>query len=145
MPWSVETKSPLTATGTISRSNRPSVDRALGALLRAGADLVEPLAREAPLLGDHLGAEALVDQVVVVEQLGRERRADGVLELAADEHRDPAHRLDARADRDVVHAARDQRGAEVDRLLGRAALTVDRRRRASRTGAPPGATRSGRC
>ena len=118
---------------------------ALGALLRAGADLVEQLARQVPLLRDHLGAEALVDQVVVIEQLGRERRADDVLELASDEHRDPAHRLDARADRHVVDAARDQRGAEVDRLLGGAALTVDRRRRRLVRQARPGATHSGRC
>jgi hypothetical protein len=37
-----------------------------------------------------------------------------------------AHVLDARADHHVVHAGRDQRRAEVDRLLGRAALAVHR-------------------
>ena len=37
--------------------------------------------------------------------------------------------LDARADHDVVDAGRDERRAEVDRLLGRAALAVDRGRR----------------
>jgi hypothetical protein len=38
-----------------------------------------------------------------------------------------AHVLDARADDGVVHPGRDQRGAEVDRLLRGAALAVDRR------------------
>ena len=33
------------------------------------------------------------------------------------------------ADHDVVHAGGDQRGGEVDGLLGRAALAVDRRGR----------------
>jgi hypothetical protein len=40
-----------------------------------------------------------------------------------------AHVLDAAADHHVVHAGRDQRSAEVDGLLGGAALAVDRRRR----------------
>jgi hypothetical protein len=39
-----------------------------------------------------------------------------------------AHVLDTAADRDVVHSARDERGREVDRLLRRAALAIDRRR-----------------
>ena len=129
MPWSVLTKPPFTATGTISRSNRPSA-AARSARCCERAPISSSSSRgRFHCRRDHLGAEALVDQVVVVEQLGRERRADDVLELAPDEHRDPPHRLDARADRDVVDAARDQRRAEVDRLLGRAALTVDRRRR----------------
>ena len=38
---------------------------------------------------------------------------------------DVAHVLDAAADRDVVDAGGDQRGGEVDRLLGGAALAVD--------------------
>ena len=42
---------------------------------------------------------------------------------------DVAHVLDAAADRDVVDAGGDQRGGEVDGLLGGAALAVDRRRR----------------
>ena len=42
---------------------------------------------------------------------------------------DVAHVLDAAADRDVVDAGGDQRRGEVDRLLGGAALAVDRRRR----------------
>src|SRR4029077_4787941 len=40
-----------------------------------------------------------------------------------------AHVLDPGADRDVVDAGGDQRRGEVDRLLGRAALAVDRGRR----------------
>jgi hypothetical protein len=55
--------------------------------------------------------------------------ADLVDPVEAHAHRDVAHVLDARADDDVVDAGGDERRAEVHRLLGRAALAVDRRRR----------------
>ena len=66
MPWSVETTLPVDRHGVDLALEPAFLDRALGALLGARADLVQPLAREAPLLGDHLGREALVDEVVAL-------------------------------------------------------------------------------
>ncbi len=100
----------------------------MGEPVRAHGELVELGARDLPLLGDHLGAQALRDEVVLLHQRGRPRRADLLDELKAGAHRDAAEVLDARSDDDVVDARRDQRGAEVHGLLGRAALAVDRRR-----------------
>ncbi len=68
-------------------------------------------------------------EVVTLEQRRRKRRTQLVVQLQSDRQRDAAHVLDAAADRHVVDAARDQRGGEVDRLLRRPALAVDRRRR----------------
>src|SRR5215216_3991613 len=65
----------------------------------------------------------------MLEQLRREGEAVLLLHGHAVGEGDVAHVLDAAADRDVVHAGRDQRRGEVDGLLRRAALTVDRRRR----------------
>ncbi len=45
--------------GTISRSKRPSAVASRGPLLGLGAEGVEVLAGEAPLVGDHVGADAL--------------------------------------------------------------------------------------
>ena len=59
---------------------------------------------------------------------GGEGGAELLLGLHAGGERQVAHVLDARADDDVVDAGGDQRGAEVDGLLGRAALAVDGRR-----------------
>ena len=53
--------------------------------------------------------------------------AEVLLRLHARRERQVAHVLDARADHRVVHPRGDQRGGEVDRLLGGAALAVDRR------------------
>src|SRR5680860_1087784 len=93
------------------------------------SELVELGAGDLPPVGDHLGGEALRDQVVSLDQLGREGRAVLLHHLVAGGEGDVAHVLDAGADRDVVDAAGDQRRGEVDRLLGGATLAVDRRRR----------------
>ena len=66
MPWSVTYVSPLTWNGTISRSKRPSSVAWCGEAVRAHGELVELGARDLPLVGDHLGAEALADDVVLL-------------------------------------------------------------------------------
>src|SRR3954454_8489815 len=103
MPWSATSVYPSTSIGTISRSKRhSSVARApvpvdvhrhylpleaplLGRLVRepvrADGELVELGAGDLPLIGDHLGAEALADDVVLGHQLGREGVAEVLLRL----------------------------------------------------------------
>ena len=103
--------------------------RPRGVLMRAQPDLVELRAGDLPLVGDHLGRDALRHEVVLLQQLGRPGRADVVDPLEAHSHRDVAHVLDAGSDGDVVHAGGDQRGGEVHGLLRGAALTIDGRGR----------------
>ena len=95
--------------------------------MRAHGELVELRARNLPLIGDHLRAEALPDDVV----LGHQLRGEGVAEVLLGFHprgkRQVAHVLDAGADHRVVYAGGDQRGGEVDGLLGGAALAIDGR------------------
>src|SRR5436190_1294783 len=57
--------------------------RLVGELVRAHGELVELGARDLPLLGDHLGAEALADDVVLGHELGREGVAEVLLGLHA--------------------------------------------------------------
>ena len=97
-------------------------------LVRAQRELVELVARDLPLVGDHLRAQPLPDDVVLLHQLRREGAAVLLLGLHAHAERQVAHVLDARADDHVVDTGRDECRAEVHRLLRRAALAVDRRR-----------------
>ena len=81
MPSSAESSSSVSrprrrgpATGTISFSNRPSaVARAACCWLRSDA-AVEVLAGDAPLVGDHLGADALADQTARAPRSGPSSR-----------------------------------------------------------------------
>ena len=119
----------VTSTGTISRSKRPS---SRGAARPAGAtatdELVVVLARDAPLLGDELGRDALRHEVrdsgsVII---GAEREAV----LAVGDRR--AHRHAASWSRRRRRSRRRSApaitpcAAKCDRLLRRAALAVDR-------------------
>ena len=99
----------------------------VGQLVGAQGELVEFGAGNLPLVGDHLGAEALADDVVLLHQLGREGSAVLLLDLHSVTERVVAHVLDSGADDDVVDAGGDQGGAVVGGLLGRAALGVDGR------------------
>src|SRR5262245_34919812 len=103
------------------------LSRLVGELVGPQADLVELGAGDLPLVGDHLGRNALGHQVVVRQEFLGPGRADVVDPLEAHAHRDVAHVLDAGADDGVVHTGRDQSRAEVDRLLRRTALAVDGR------------------
>src|SRR5207302_8192546 len=94
-----------------------------GTVLRLRGELVEVLPAQPPLVGDHLRGEALVDQVVLLGQLGRERRPGAVHHRAA--HGDAAHALDAGGDGDVADARGDQVGGEVHSLLRGPALAID--------------------
>ena len=103
----------------------------LGGLQRPALGLhaegVEVLAADAPLVGDHLGADALGDETacrgVALNDLGAERERTGGDRGA---HRRGGHDLDAGGDHDVVGTGDDTLGGEVGRLLRRAALAVDR-------------------
>jgi hypothetical protein len=102
----------------------PVVLRGGGPVVRAQGELVELGAGDAPLVGNQLGAGALIREHTVASG---EQRAGRILAGQGGAHRHPAHRLDPTGDHDVV-VARDQAGrGEVHRLLGGAALTVDRR------------------
>jgi hypothetical protein len=81
---------------------------------------VELLARQAPLLGDHLGRDPLRHDLPALEELLRQV-------AAVRAHRDARHHLDARRDDDVELLGPDGgRGVEV-RLHRGAALAVDGR------------------
>src|SRR6185369_16630759 len=90
-------------------------------------ELVELLARETPLRGDQLRADTLRHKAFGVALRHLTERVAARQHTGA--HRDPAHRLDARGDHDVVSARDDALGGEADGLLAAAALTVDRRAR----------------
>src|SRR5690606_31286195 len=94
----------------------------LGELLRAGAEGVEVLTGEPPLLGDHLGRDALRHEVRVAGGDLRAERERARGDRGA--HRGGGHHLDAGGDHDVVGAGDDALGGEVGGLLRRAALAV---------------------
>ena len=99
-----------------------------GELLAAGAEGVEVFAREAPLVGDELGRDALRHEAAHVGVAHADRRAEREAERAVAHrgaHRDEAHDLDAGGDDDVVRAGDDALRGEVGRLLRRAALAID--------------------
>ena len=121
-----------TWTGTISFSKRPSAVARGGPLVAPGRVGVELLPRDAPLVGDHLGPDALALQSavpLVVGVAGHHARAEGEAEVADDRgaHGGVGHGLDAGGDRDVVGPGHDALGGEVHRLLRGPALAVDRR------------------
>ena len=96
------------------------VGRTDGASMRLERERIQLLAREAPLLGDHLGRNPLRHDLPAVEQLVRQVAAAGA-------HRDTRHHLHPRGD-DEVELAGPDRGRRVEvRLHGRAALAVDGR------------------
>ena len=106
----------------------PALGRGLGGPL-VGADrvLVERLAADAPLLGDELGALALADQPAPLGVSVHHAGTEGVAQVPHDRraHGGPGHDFDAAADDDVVGPGDDALGAEVEGLLGGAALAVD--------------------
>ena len=103
------------------------VGGACGPLVGRQGEPVHVIAADLPAACDHLGALALVDELVMLEVEGSVRFSGPVLGRRADGH--PAHRFDAGAYGDL-HGTRYHRlGREVDGLLGRPALAVDRRPR----------------
>src|SRR4051812_45087293 len=111
------------------------VDRLDRPPMRLEREGLHVLAGDAPLLGDELGAVELVDRLVAVARDPALRPAEGVGLLQSDggggaegrADRDLAHVLHAAGDDDVLGAAHDALGGEVQGLLARAALAVDRR------------------
>ena len=106
----------------ISASNRPASAAAAASWWERTLKASTSVAAEAPPGGDALGGDALGDEAVGVAdpEAGAERvGGDGGA------HRDPAHRLDAAGDHQVVGAGIDALGGEGGGLLRRAALAVD--------------------
>ena len=87
--------------------------------------LVELLALESPLLGDHLGRDPLRHDVEALLELWRERPVAGSHGVGA--HRHARHVLDPAGDHDVVLAGHHAHRGEVGGLLARAAHPVESR------------------
>src|SRR5581483_9277092 len=109
--------------------NDLAVEAALGPgavrlLLALKPEAIGVLARDAVLLRDALRALELRRRLVVVDVALRERRA--ALHVRAE--RDARHHLEAAREHHVLDSGADHRGRERGRLLGGAALAVDRRR-----------------
>src|SRR5439155_25208790 len=96
-----------------------------GLHVRAVREVVGLLAGDVPLRGDQVGRDALGDELPLVacEELLAER----VLTHRRGAHRDAGHVLHPARHDEVVRAGHDALRIEVDRLLRRAALTVDGR------------------
>ena len=104
--------------------------------MRAEREAVHLGAGDAPAVGDHLGADPLRDEVVALEELGREGAAPLLLRALVDGEADVAHVLDAAADDHVVDAGGDPQRREVDRLLPGAAAARRPSSRPRSTGRP---------
>ena len=126
IPWSVTIRVAVDREGHDLALEAALLGRLVGEPVRAHRELVELRAGDLPLVGDHLRAEALADDVVLGHQLGGEGEAELLLGLHPRGEGEVAHVLDAAADHRVVHARGDQRGGEVDGLLGGAALAIHR-------------------
>ena len=113
------------SSGTISLAKRPSSVARAARWCERSANSSISSRRDLPAPGDLLGALALVDQLEAL----RVERPVGLARpgLGRRPDRHPAHRLHAGADGHVHGARHDGLGGEVDGLLGRAALAVDRR------------------
>ena len=118
-----------------------------GELLAAGAEGVEVLAREVPLVGDHLGRDALGHETATLGVALHHLGAEGEPEVADDRrsHGRVGHVLDPGRDHHVVGAGHDALGGEVQGLLGGPALAVDGGGRHRLGVARPPARRCGRC
>ena len=113
------------AIGASSLSKSPSLVARAAFSWLAAENSSSSVAREAPLGGDQLGADALRHQAVGVA--ARHAVAEWVAarqHRAA--HRHPAHGFHAGGDHHVVGAGDDALGGETDGLLAAAALAVDR-------------------
>ena len=115
-----------TSTGHDLVLELPLVDRRDRAPVRLQRVLVERLAGEPPLLGDHLGRDALRHDGPALADLLVDRAPAGLAEVRA--HRNARHVLDAGGDDEIEVAGLHGRGAVERRLQRRAALPVDRRR-----------------
>ena len=104
------------------------VGGAASEVLRACPEGVEVVAGEAPLVGDHLGGDALRHQAALGCVAGANFGAEGKAELAVGHcrtHWNSCHHFDAGRHHDVVGAGDDALCGEVSRLLAATALTVD--------------------
>ena len=95
MPWSVDVGVAVDGEGDDLALEAALLGRLGGELVGAQADLVELGAGDLPLVGDHLGRDALRDEVVALHQLRREGEAVLLHHLVAVGEGDVAHVLDA--------------------------------------------------
>ena len=111
------------------------------ALRREGVEL---FAADAPLVGDHLGSDALTLEPTLGGVAVTDAATEGEAGVLADgrTHGDVAHELHTGGHDDVVRTGHDALSGEVKGLLRRTALTVDRggRNRLGPTGGEHGRT-----
>ena len=118
--------------GAISASKRPFGAGADGALVGAHGELLHLSARDVPLLGHRLGADELADLAAAVAGRPTRRTAVRIVEtqrlpcVGGRHDRHHAHVLHAAGDDEVHRPRHHGLGGELHRLLGRAALTIDR-------------------
>src|SRR6202521_335613 len=93
--------------------------------MAAHSELVHLTPRDSVLSRHELGGDALRDEVVELHQLGWKRCA---WRHCVGTHRHTRHRFDSAGDGDVAHARLDEVRREMNPLLARAALAVDRGR-----------------
>src|SRR5262249_40537945 len=96
-----------------------------GLFMALRGELVQRLPRQPPFLGDHLGRDALGDDVEALLELRRERTVTRPHGVRAHGH--PRHVLDAAGNDRVVLAGHDAHCREVCRLLAGAAHPVESR------------------
>ena len=113
------------ATGTISSANRPSAVAAAARCWDRSAIASTSCRVSRHRCADQLGRHPLGHQAAVVPG-GHHRPERTVPAGGARQHRHPRHRLHAAGDHDVRVPRDDGRRRELDRLLARAALPVDR-------------------
>ncbi len=114
----------------ISFSNRPSAVARAARWWLCTEKASSSVARDAPLVGDHLGTDALALQLavaVLAGVAGHHARPEGEPVVAHDRgaHGRVGHGLDPGGHDHVVGAGHDALGGEVQRLLRGAALAVD--------------------
>ena len=77
-----------------------------------------------PLLGDHLGTDALADQATVIT-INHAGTKGAITTGGIGKHRHTRHRFDATGDDEVILPSDHTGGAEVRGLLARPALPID--------------------
>ena len=100
--------------------------RGMRQAMRPHGELIHVFAGDPVLVGDQLRRLALRDQVVTLEQLGREPTPELRLMTLVDPEADVAHVLDATCDDNLIGLRLDPQRREVHCLLTGSAANVDR-------------------
>lgn len=105
----------------------PGASGRRGPRVGVGGEQIQVLAGESPTRRNHLGTDAQRDRSPALGVAGMGALTDGVLPHPRGEHLNAGHRFDTGGDHDIVRTRDDALRSEVERLLGGAALAVDRR------------------